>query len=514
MNIKNLLLPFTFALLTTWAIQYFINKHYFGIETNEGVVKSGKVFVAPQSQLEAQPLKREINFDDNDLIDTKSSIETSIGTDHATYVFSNKGAVLKQLIYKRNTNGEQITFSTVNPHELMQENQNFLVVLDRVTPLNYELLNQRKTKDAYFLVYKTKNEYVSIEKQFTISRNTFQIDLDLTITPRNETLQPRVFYSAPLISGIKNDTISAIYNTETGSIKKEARNKLDLAKGWFSPNMFGTESRYFIHAMTSDKNGFAQRAYYSLTGTSDIISILEGPIVREPAHWKLSFYMGPKEEVAVVPVDPRLEQTFEYSGWLAPLSRVLLMILKYLYKVLHNYGWAIVVMTLLINLVLLPLNIKGARSMKKDADVQKKLAYIQQRYKNDPEALARERTELINKYGVPGVGGCLPKLLQLPIFFALSRVLSSSIELYHAPFLWIKDLSATDPYFILPLLIMILMIFAATPTDPKQRFMMIAVALVFGAFAVNFSAGLCLYILVGVLLTGLQNVMQQRMNWA
>ena len=229
----------------------------------------------------------------------------------------------------------------------------------------------------------------------------------------------------------------------------------------------------------------------------------------------MSFYFGPKEDEAMNGVDPRLTQTLDHSGILAPLSRLLLLILKYLYSFLHNYGWAIIVMTFLINLILLPLNLKSAQSMKKYADFQKKLTYLQQRYKDDPDTLARERTELISKNGMPGVGGCLTKLMQLPIFFALSRVLSSSIELYKAPFiLWIHDLSAPDPLYILPMLIMVSMILQPVSNDPKQRFTMIAVALVFGALATKFSAGLCLYIFVGVLLNGLQMLFQQKMKWA
>jgi YidC/Oxa1 family membrane protein insertase len=169
---------------------------------------------------------------------------------------------------------------------------------------------------------------------------------------------------------------------------------------------------------------------------------------------------------------------------------------------------------MVINLILLPLNLFGSKSFKKYADFQKKLAYLQQRYKNDPDTLARERAELINKNGMPGAAGCLPKLLQLPIFFALSRVLSSAIQLYKAPFLWISDLSATDPYYILPVLIGSSMLFLAPTNDPKQRFTMIAMALFFGAFSANLSAGLSLYIFVGVLLGVIQNFFQQKMGWA
>jgi YidC/Oxa1 family membrane protein insertase len=149
---------------------------------------------------------------------------------------------------------------------------------------------------------------------------------------------------------------------------------------------------------------------------------------------------------------------------------------------------------------LLPLRKRGNEQMKKTAELQKRLAYVQQKYKNDPEALAREKAELFKKYGT-GLGGCLPNLILLPVFFALSPVLSQAIELYKAPFIgWINDLSSKDPYYILPLIIFVIFIVRALFSDANQRLSMLAVALIFGAFAANFSAGLCLYILVGVLM--------------
>ena len=139
---------------------------------------------------------------------------------------------------------------------------------------------------------------------------------------------------------------------------------------------------------------------------------------------------------------------------LAPLSRLLLVILKYLYSFVHNYGWAIILMTILINLVFLPLNIKSAQSMKKYTEFQKKLTYLERAIKMIRIRWLKSVLKCSVSMVCQDLGGCLVKLLQLPIFFALSRVLSSSIELYKAPFiLWIHDLSAKDPLYILPILI-------------------------------------------------------------
>jgi YidC/Oxa1 family membrane protein insertase len=354
----------------------------------------------------------------------------------------------------------------------------------------------------------------------------YQVDLKIRIIPHHDTVQARVLFGAPVLreteqingqsNSLKEDAISGIANNQRGSIEKVALANIDLHKGWFLPTFFGSEDRYFVHALIADPQSFAQRGYYDMYGHQGLISILESSPFNTSKEWSLSFYLGPKEDQAMNAVDPRLEQTLEHSGMLAPLSRFLLLVLKYLYGFVHNYGWAIIIMTVLINLILLPLNIKSAQSMKKNAEVQKKLVYLQHRYKDDPDTLNRERNELLSKDGMAMVGGCLPKLLQLPIFFALSRVLSSSIELYKAPFIgWIQDLSVPDPYYVLPTLIGLSLIFQPNAmTDAKQRFMMLALALIFWAVALKFSAGLCLYILVGMILNIIQMFVQQKFNWA
>lgn len=522
MNFKQYLLPLTLALITTWALQYFfINRNSQAGQGSSGV-QSGQSFIAPASAIEAQPLNRTVDYLDADLSQDQVT-QALIQTPSADYTFSSKGGCLSQLTFKRTIDGKAQQMRTINPADQC----NFSVALGQKTPLRYILLDQKRLEGLHQITYKAETDQAIVQKRFTVYDNKMQIDLDLSITPKQGATQARIFFGSPITLEINDEgqvitpktddpynIVSGVYNSQKGSISKEPLSKLDLNKGWFVPTLFGSENRYFVHALVADPNGFAQRAYYSVAGKNQIISILESGKITQPTEWHMSFYVGPKEDAAMGAVDPRLDQTLEHSGILAPFSRFLLMILKFLYTYVHNYGWAIVLMTLLINLVLLPLNLKSAKSMKKYGEFQKKLAYIQARYKDDPDTLARERAELINKHGMPGVGGCLPKLLQLPIFFALSRVLSGSFELYQAPFLWMKDLSAKDPYYILPVLIVIFMILQANATDPKQRFMVIGIALVFGAAAANFSAGLSLYILVGVILNGAQMYLQNKFNWA
>lgn len=137
--------------------------------------------------------------------------------------------------------------------------------------------------------------------------------------------------------------------------------------------------------------------------------------------------------------------------------------------------------------------------------------YVRQRYKDDPERLKQEQAQLIAKHGLPGLSGCVPILLQLPIFWALSRVLSSSIDLYRASFLWIPDLASKDPWYILPILTTVSMIaMTRTTADSKQQLTSIAIACVVGAVTTSLSAGLALYMFVQTFLSVVQAFIQKR----
>jgi len=193
-------------------------------------------------------------------------------------------------------------------------------------------------------------------------------------------------------------------------------------------------------------------------------------------------------------------------GMLSFLSKFLLYLLKFLNKYLKNFGCAIIVLTILIRLIMFPFTYRGEKGVRERMDYQKKLEYIQKKFKDDKAALDEARAELFKKHGVPGLSSCLPMLLQLPIFLGLSNVLRNSIDLYQAPFfLWIKDLSVSDPYYVLPALTAIFMLWQSLEiSDAKGRLPGIAMALVFGAVTASFSAGLAIYLLLTTVLGILQ----------
>jgi len=510
MNIKDLIIPMIFATLVVVGVRYY----YSGSQASTSDGSSATSFTAPKTKQEYEPLNTEVDF-----IDTPRTAPeqiTDVETPWGHLAFSTDGGTLKQLTFKRIIDGKEQLISTMDTGETQQEDRCFLVALQAKTPYFYTLVDRKYTDDAIELRYEAIIDGGRIAKAFVVHKNKYQVDLKIDLNASSP-VQPRVFFPAPFMKHIDaSDSISAVLVNRHDVFEKIARASVDEQAGWYAPTLFGSDSRYFAYAIVKDPALFTKRAYYKFAGQKGLISILEGAPVEQATSWTLSFYMGPKESHAFIPVDPRLEQTMEYHGLLAPVSRVLLAVLNWLFGYVHNYGLAIILLTFLIKLVLLPFSLKGEQSMKKQREFQKKVAYLQQKHKANPELLNQERNELMRKQGIGGMlGSCLPVLLQIPIFFALSKILNNSFELYQAPMLWIPDLSVSDPLYILPVLVAIFMVLnALISNDSQQMLTGIVMALVFGAITASMSAGLAIYLGVSVLAGIIQTKVLRMLNIA
>ena len=253
------------------------------------------------------------------------------------------------------------------------------------------------------------------------------------------------------------------------------------------------------------------------------VALLRAEVEMEAGARYLAF-LGPKAYQVLQATDVTLSQLIDY-GWFAFLVRPLLFSLNFLYLYLHNYGWAIIVLTFGINLVLFPVRYKQTASMKKMAELQPQIKAIQDRYKRmkrtDPRQAKKneEVMALYKKHGVNPLGGCLPLVIQMPFLFAFYRMLYSSMELRGAPFIgWIQDLSRHDPYYVTPILMGISMVVQQKMTpavgDPTQRKMMMVLPIVFTFFFLNFSSGLVLYFLFSNLFGMMFQFLTQRWQGA
>ncbi len=219
---------------------------------------------------------------------------------------------------------------------------------------------------------------------------------------------------------------------------------------------------------------------------------------------KVAVYLGPVDYDGMKKLNLGIESIFD-SGVLAPLRRLVMVVLKFFYRLVGNWGVAIILLTIVVKIILLPLTQKSFRSMKEMQKLQPQISSLRQVYKDDPQRMQKEMMELYRRHKVNPLGGCFPMLLQMPVFIALFTALRGAIELWQAPFIfWIKDLSVKDPYYVLPALMGATMFLQQklTPTaDPQQARMAMMMPIVFTFLFMNFPSGLVLYWLVNSLLS-------------
>jgi len=300
---------------------------------------------------------------------------------------------------------------------------------------------------------------------------------------------------------------------------------------WKGGNAYeGIEDRYFAAVFLplpeAPPNSLAVR-YWKLT--RDIQS--EGQTYQEPLSevavgtgtpGPLSFrvYVGPKNYDDLKKINPPLDELVQFGTWLQLIAAPLFYVLKWMHQYVPNWGWAIVLLTLGINMLLFPLKVKSYRSMQRMQKVAPEIKQIQARYKKygmrDPRKaeMNKEVMAVYNREGINPIGGCLPMVVQMPIWFGLYRMLYTTIELRHAPWiLWVHDLSATDPTYILLVLMAVTMYIVQkmtpmTATDPSQQTMMKFMPVMFAGMFIVFpvSSGLVLYILT-------QNVVGIAQQW-
>ena len=237
-----------------------------------------------------------------------------------------------------------------------------------------------------------------------------------------------------------------------------------------------------------------------------LASVLHKPLERG-SPFKISYrgYIGPKDYSLLKNVHEEFVQMIDF-GMFSFLAHPFLRLMKWFYSIFKNWGLAIIFLTLLVRLAVLPFNITSYKSMKKMQKLQGPISELRERYKGDSQKLNQEMMALWKREKVNPVSGCLPMLLQFPVFIALYQVLGNSIELYKSPFaLWITDLSLKDPFYVLPVAMGVTMfiqqkISPSAPTaDPTQKKIFMFLPLIFTLFMVALPSGLTLYIFVSTL---------------
>ena len=370
---------------------------------------------------------------------------------------------------------------------------------------------------------------VQLTKTFTFLPDKYDMDVEVRVKNLSDdklTDQMGIsFYYQPYGATTEDSyNLSRLALYAKGSLSTFAIKDLVEKPEIFKPpfDWVGYENNYFIQALIpleeqgyqvvprilDEKKGFIQLVYLT-----DLF-IIDG---QQEKSFKMRLYMGPKATSRLEQAGHHLPQAIDY-GWFTVLAKPCFTVLEWLYKYTHNYGIAIILITIMIKIVFWPLTQKSYQSMQVMKKIQPKIAAVREKYKDDREKLNQELMGVYKTYKVNPLGGCLPMVLQIPVFFALYRMLYGAVELRHEPFMfWINDLTAPDrlnigfpiPYLggipVLTILMGISMFFQQkmTPSggDPRQEKLMLMMPVVFTVFFVNFPSGLVLYWLVNNILS-------------
>lgn len=369
----------------------------------------------------------------------------------------------------------------------------------------------------------TTHEGAIIKKTLTLKRNDYAVGVQYQIkNPTQQAVSGHIFSE---ISRKKPETASSgnVFNIRsyTGASISDPNNKLfekvsfkNMAKENLNRSVDGgwvaMQQHYFLTAWVP--SGDKKNTLYSHK-QNDIFTIgLMGPELTVPAGKTVTvesnLYVGPEITSTLKQLAPGLNLTIDYGiFWF--LSSPLFWLMKHIYLIIGNWGWSIILVTMLIKLAFYKLSASSYRSMANMRRLQPKIEAMKKRYGDDKQKLSQATIELYKTEKVNPLGGCLPILIQIPVFIALYWVLLESVELRHAPFmLWIHDLSARDPYFVLPVIMGITMLIQQKlnppPPDPMQAKVMMLLPVLFTVLFLQFPAGLVLYWVVNNSLSILQ----------
>ena len=472
--------------------------------------------------------------------------ERSIVVENALYrvVFSNRGAVVKSWQLKKYQDDAKPPHTLDLVHPESSE-------LTGGWPLSMVFDDPQLEKAANTGLYKISGDSTSLsapaDVTFTWSDGRLEIakkfHFDHSYVVNVETTA--TYNGSPVLAGLAwrggfgdvtvtdpspATTINTFYS-ENGKLSTFLVKKLDGPEKWGNvwqggKTFTGIADRYFTATFLPPSDALSTPLMTRYWKVWDTVKGSDGKEVSEAipefatataAHpMPLRVFVGPKDYDDLKAMRPPLNSLVQF-GWFEFVADPLFHALKWLYKYVPNWGWAIVVLTLVINMVLFPLRISSYRTTLKMQRVGPEVKAIQERYKkyklNDPRKadMNKEVMAIYQREGINPIGGCVPMLLQMPIWFGLNSALRGAIELRHASWLWVHDLAAKDPYYILPVTVGISMYLVSkmtpmTTTDPQQaqmmKFLPISMSAMFVFFP--FSSGLALYILTSSLVGILQ----------
>ncbi|TFW72484.1 membrane protein insertase YidC [Methylotenera oryzisoli] len=467
------------------------------------------------------------------------AIDTPVDTGYALKSGQNIAVTTDLYQININTMGGDLRKLELRKHRANNSQSNYLLLDDAAKPMLYVaqtgLIGQdlpthntlftstarsyqmQEGQDKLEVRLSAVSNGVTVNKVYTFHRNRYEIDVNYEIkNDSSAAITPVVYYQ--IVHDSESNQGSALMPTFTGgtyyteaskfkklAFKDMAKEPLNITSndGWV-----GILQHYFVSAWIP-KDGLVRKFYteklssniFRIGTKSTLSTIQPGATLAVPAR----LYSGPQTKADLIAAAPGLEYSVDY-GWLTVIASPLFWLLSKIHSLVQNWGVAIILLTILIKAAFFKLSASGYRSMAQMRELAPRLQSMKEKFGDDRQKMQMAMMDLYKKEKINPMGGCFPILIQVPVFIALYWVLLGSIELRHAPFFgWIQDLSAIDPFYILPILMGATMIVQTKlnpkPTDPMQAKVMTWMPVVFSVFFFFFPAGLVLYWLVNNVLS-------------
>lgn len=382
-------------------------------------------------------------------------------------------------------------------------------------------------------VYTADAGAAHVEKRFKFHKDGYQVDMKVVVENRGE--QPLSGHLDLGMYGWQDPNLKAggMFSPRAmlteGACNADKLKHADMHALVKEPievtgpvHWIGIDEKYFVVAAAIKPGDQPRKCRLSAIEDGTVTAMLTTEertvAAKQRTEYEITAFFGPKildklDDVKVGGVDAKLGDALNY-GWTEALARPMLAVLKAVHVVVPNWGLAIIVLTMLLKAATWWPTVKSMKSMKAMAKLKPEMDKIKEKYGNDKQRMNVEVMNLYKQHGVNPVGGCLPMLIQMPIYIALYSMLGNSVELYRSGFLWIQDMTAPDPYFVMPLLTGAMMFLqqklSPTPPDPQQKAMMVMMPVMFTAFSIFLPAGLTIYILTNTLLTMVQQLWLNR----
>ena len=457
--------------------------------------------------------------------------ETSLVVESGVYrvELSNRGGVVHSWKLKKYLNEETPPrpLDLVNPDAAKELGWPFSIVLAdpqlqaEANSALYEMTPSTQTATAPVEVtFHWSDGHLDVTKKLSFAQD-YQLSVEATVTLDGKPLPATIAWLGGFgdRAAFRESQYVSVFYKQNGKLNTLPFKKLGQTGNQIQPlelagpmEYAGIQDQFFVAAFIPDGTDvslwdWGQWHHSSSNGQATSEPQAEMAVgAMDPGALKARVYVGPKDLTLLGKVHPSLEELVSF-GWFGVIAKPLLFVLEWMHKYIPNYGWTIVVFTLLLTMALLPIRIWTFHSARKMQLVAPEVKSIQDKYKkysmSDPRKrkMNEEVMAVYQREGINPLGSCLPMLVQLPVLWAFYRVLNGAIALRHAPWIWwIHDLSAKDPYYILPVLMVITSYFMTkmtpTPTaaaDPAQQKMMMLMPVFMGFIFLNLSSGLNLY---------------------